>query len=87
MDNGGEMVITEDYIGAQLVSDESFLRRLPLGVVLESRLRMDAIVIACDILGQAYQDLFQLGLKIGSDLTSLSHSTRAAAIGLLLADG
>lgn len=74
--------MTEDYIGAQLVSDESFLRRLPLGVVLESRLRMDAIVIACDILGQAYRDLFHLSVKIGSDLSSLNHSARAAAIGL-----
>jgi hypothetical protein len=43
---------------------------------------MDAIVIACDILGQAYQDLFHLAAKIGSDLSSLDHSVRAAAIGL-----
>ena len=41
MNNSATVEITEDYIGAQLVSDESFLRRSPLGVVLESRLRMD----------------------------------------------
>lgn len=73
---------TEHYRGAQLVSDESFLRRLPMAVALESRIRFDAIVIACDIISQAYQDLSQLAGSIGSDVTSLSNSKRAAMIGL-----
>lgn len=73
---------TEDYRGAQLVSNESFLRRLPIAFDLEGRFRTDAIVIACDILGQAYQDLFHLGVRTGSDVGSLGHAGRASAIGL-----
>lgn len=73
---------TEHYRGQQLVPDDSYLRRLPVGLKPESRLRMDAIVIASDILSQAYQDLFRLGAEIGANLSSISNSLRATIIGL-----
>lgn len=76
------MIQTEHYVGAQLVPDDSYLRRLPVILESESRLRMDAIVIASDILSRAYQDLFRLGAEIGANPGAFGISSRATFIGL-----
>lgn len=73
---------TEHYLGAMLVSDDSYLRRLPVGLHPENRLRMDAIVVASDIVSQCYQDLSRLGAEIGATLGQIGYPQRAAFIGL-----
>lgn len=73
---------TEHYRGGALVSDDSYLRKLPVGLDPESRLRMDAIVVASDIVSQAYQELFRLGAEIGANLGKIGNPLRATFIGL-----
>jgi len=53
-----------------------------MAVALESRLRFDAVVIACDVLGQAYQDLARLAAEVGTNPTAVTNAGRASAIGL-----
>lgn len=72
---------TEHYLGAMLVSEDSYLRRLPVGLHPENRLRMDAIVVASDIVSQCYQDLSKLGAEIGATFGEIGPLQRAAFIG------
>lgn len=69
------------YAGEQLVSDESYLRRLPVALTVKERLRFDAIVTAADIITQAFNLLRQCTADAGIDLEKFTNGLRAFALG------
>ena len=68
------------YAGEELVSANSYLRRLPIALVLKERMRFDAIVTASDIIGQAINSLRQFTAEVGIDLGKFSNGGRAFAL-------
>lgn len=69
------------YLGDQLISDESFLRRLPVAVAAKDRVRFDAIVTASDIISQAFNALRGFATGAGVDLEKFTNAARAFALG------
>lgn len=63
------------YTGEALITEESFLRRLPAAV--EGRARFDAIVVAADILTQAFRTLRGLAIETALDVNTIGHERRA----------
>lgn len=63
------------YTGEALITEESFLRRLPAAV--EGRPRFDAIVVAADILTQAFRTLRGLAVETALDVNTVGHERRA----------
>ena len=68
------------YSGEKLVSDDSYLRKLPVALPLKERMRFDAIVTSADIINQAYNALRQLSMDAGIDLDKFTNSARAYAL-------
>lgn len=68
------------YAGEELVGADSYLRRLPIALLLKERLRFDAIVTASDIIGQAFNSLRQFTAEVGIDLDKFSNGGRAFAL-------
>lgn len=65
------------YVGEQLVSDKSFLRRLPVALIAKERLRFDAIVTASDIVNQAFGSMRQFAIQAGANLDKFGNAGRA----------
>jgi hypothetical protein len=56
------------YCGEPIVEADAFLRDLPIGVSLEDRLRLHAVVFASDIIVRAFNDLRDVTCAIGSQI-------------------
>jgi hypothetical protein len=56
------------YLGEPIVEADAFLRDLPIGVSLEDRLRLHAVVFASDIIVRAFSDLRDVTCAIGSQI-------------------
>lgn len=69
------------YMGAAIVPLESFLRNLPLGLCLEDRLRLDAIVLSTDIIVRAYSDLQAVSVEVGKKVKQFQAENMAVVIG------
>ena len=69
------------YAGEPLVSDESYLRRVPVALAPKERMRFDAIVTCADIITQAFHGLRHFTAEAGVDLEQLGNSGRAYALG------
>ena len=70
------------YVGEPLVSDESFLRKLPVALHVKERLRYDAFVIAADIIAQAFSLLRQFTAQAGNEMENFTNGFRAHALSL-----
>lgn len=68
------------YRGEQLVDENSFFRRLPAGLSAEDRLRLDAVVVASDILCQAYRSLWLATKRFGPCDEEIGYANRALVL-------
>ena len=68
------------YAGEPLVSDESFLRKLPVALLVKERLRYDALVTAADIIAQAFNLLRQFTAQAGAEMENFTNGFRAYAL-------
>ena len=72
----------QPYFGEQLVADDSFLRKLPVALHVEERLRYDALVTAADIITQAFNLLGQFTAQARDEMENFTNGFRAHALGL-----
>lgn len=68
------------YGGEKLVSDGSFLRRMPQVVPIKERMRLDAIVTAADIIEQSSNVLRTVTAEIGTEIEKFGNIERAYII-------
>ena len=68
------------YGGEKLVSDGSFLRRMPQVVPIKERMRLDAIVTAADIIEQSFNVLRTVTAEISTEIEKFGNIERAYII-------
>lgn len=70
------------YAGEGLISDESYLRKLPVALAVEERLRYDAIVTAADIIAQSFGLLRQFTAQAKAEPENFNNGLRAFLLSL-----
>jgi hypothetical protein len=70
------------YAGEGLISDESYLRKLPVALTVEERMRYDAIVTAADIIAQSFGLLRQFTAQAKAEPENFNNGLRAFLLSL-----
>ena len=74
--------LSSPYAGEGLISDESYLRRLPVALTVEERMRCDAIVTAADIITQSFGLLRQFTVQAKAETENFNNGLRAFLLSL-----
>ncbi len=75
----GNTASTLYHVGA-IVSEKSYLRRLPIVLDETDRMRIDAIVFSCDVIEEAHHTLIQTAEEVGHDIEKLNKKNTMRAI-------
>lgn len=70
----------EAYWGQAIVSKDSFLRRLPVAVSIEDRLRLDGLVLAADVMTAAFATLRRMAAELEGRVDRLDAQGQAMAL-------
>lgn len=70
------------YAGEGLISDESYLRKLPVALTIEERMRCDAIVTAADIITQSFGLMRQFTAQAKAETKNFDNGLRAFLLSL-----
>jgi len=70
------------YAGEGLIGDESYLRKLPVALSVEERMRYDAIVTAADIIAQSFSMLQRLTSEAKAETENFNYGLRAILLSL-----
>lgn len=70
------------YVGQPIVSDDSILRKLPVIVEREQRIRFNALVFAADVLSHSYSEIREVAIQVGPDINSATSRAHIELISL-----